>query len=389
MINTSLKVCSFHISVVIIAAISLFFDTASAQFEQPGGNKSIFSGATGVTFGGTQQQWTLQDSGTISQQSAPVSISVPLTNRVLLSIVNSGAITTFDTSKVSSIVDTRLSLSYVFPGEKFWLTGGVSLPTGKTKLNVSQLQLASLISQTAFAYHVPTFGQGLNGNIAIVYAGTLTRRMVLGLGLSYFYKGKYEPVEAFSKFEYDAGDEFSLNLGYDFITYSKVGRISFDLTATYFLEDKLNGVTVFHSGPRFVGLVSYSLKTGNLNHFLQLHVRYRLPNTFYSGSTATKYDVTTQFEGQYSLSMPLNEWLQGTAIAGVKIFTADQIPIGGVPVITGKAQIGSIGYDATFLFSNIIYPTISFRYAMGSVTLENRLKDVHGFEIGLGIRVAF
>ena len=380
---------SFHISAVIITAISLFFDTASAQFDQPGGSKSIFSSASGVTFGGTQQQWTLQDSGTISQQSAPVSISVPLANRVLFSIINSGAITTFDTSKVSSLVDTRLSLSYVFPGEKFWLTGGVSIPTGKTKLNASQLQLASLISQTAFAYHVPTFGQGLSGNVAIVYAGTLTRRMVLGLGLSYFYKGKYEPVEAFSKFEYDAGDEFSLNLGYDFITYSKIARISFDLTATYFLEDKLNGATVFHSGPRIVGLVSYSLKTGNLNHILQLHIRYRLPNTFYSGTVTTKYDVTTQFEGQYALSMPLNEWLLGTGVVGTKIFTADQIPVGGIPVETGKAQIGSAGCDATFLFSDIIFPTLSFRYAMGNVTLENKVKDVHGFEIGLGIRVAF
>jgi hypothetical protein len=388
MINTSLVLRSFHISAVILSVI-LFFDTAAAQFEQPGGSKSLFSGASGITLGGTQQQWTLQDSGTVTQQSAPISISVPLANRVLFSVTNSGAITTFDTSKVSSIVDTRISLSYVFPGEKFWLTGGVSIPTGKIRLTTPQLHMASLISQTAFAYRVPTFGQGLSGNIAVVYAGTITRRMVVGLGASYFYKGKYEPVEASSKFEYDAGDEFSANLGYDFITYTKVARISFDLTATYFFEDKLNGTTVFHSGPRFIGLAAYSLKTGNTSHLLQMRVRYRLPNTFYSGTVTTKYNKTTQMEGLYSLSYPLYPWLLGAAVGEVKVFTADQIPVGGIPVETGKAQIGTAGFDATFLFSDIIYPTLNLRYSAGNVTLENKVKDVQGIEAGVMIRIVF
>jgi len=389
MINTSLMLRSFHISTVIFAVTLLFFDTTLAQFEQPGGSKSLFSGASGMSLGGTQQQWTLQDSGTISQQSAPISISIPLGDRMLFSVTNSGATTKFDTAKVSSIVDTRLSLSYVFPGEKFWLTGGVSMPTGKTKLNTSQLQLAALISQTAFAYRVPTFGQGLSGNIAIVYAGTITRRMVVGLGASYYYKGMYEPVEAASKFEYDAGDEFSLNLGYDFITYSKIARISLDLTATYFFEDKLNGTTVFHSGPRMIGLAAYTIKTGSMNHLLQIRVRYRLPNTFYNGSTTTKYDATTQTEGLYSLSYPLNEWLLGTAVGELKMFTADQIPVAGVPIETGKAAIGSTGFDVTFLFSDFFYPTLNVRYALGNITLEGVSRDVQGVEAGLGVRIVF
>ncbi len=389
MINTTLELRSSHISTVVLLVTVLFFHTALAQFEQPGGSKSLFSGASGITFGGTQQQWTVQDSGTIVQQSAPVSISVPLANRFLLSVTNSGAITTFDTSKVSSIADTRLSLSYVFPGEKIWLTGGVSLPTGMTHLTSSQLQLTSLISQTAFAYRVPTFGQGLSGNIAVVYAGTITRRMVVGLGASYYYKGKYEPVEASAKFEYDAGDEFSVNLGYDFISYTKIARLSFDLTATYFLEDKLNGKTVFRSGPRCVGLAAYSLKTGNLNHLLQVRVRYRLPNTFYNGAATTTYNKTIQMEGQYSLSYPLSQWLLGTAVGELKLFTADQIPVGGVPIETGKAQIGSAGADVTFLFSDIFYPTLNIRYALGNITLDNNKKDVRGIEAGLTIRIVF
>ena len=277
----------------------------------------------------------------------------------------------------------------MFPGDKIWLTGGVSVPTGKTKLTTPQLKLASLVSQTAFAYRVPTFGQGLSGNMAIVYAGTITRRMVLGIGVSYYYKGKYEPVEAASKFEYDAGDEISVNLGYDFITFSKVARLSFDMTATYFLDDQLNGTNVFRSGPRFIGLAAYSIKSGSMNHLVQLRSRYRLPNTFYNSGTATKNEAALQMEGQYTLSYPVAEWLQGSAVGEVKNFASDQVLVGGVPIESGKAQIFSIGADGTFLFSSVIYPTLTLRYATGSVTMENKAKDVHGIEAGLMIRVIF
>lgn len=399
MINTSLMVRSLHISGIIFIICILFFDTTYAQFDQPGNDKSMFRGVSGVTMGVIHQQWTLQDSGTISQQSAPLSVSVPLGDRFLLSVTNSGVMTKFDTTEVSSLVDTRLSLSYVLPGDKIWLTGGVSIPTGKTNLNASQLTVASFISQTAFAYHVPTFGQGFNGNLALVYAGTITRRMVVGIGASYYFKGKYEPIEAVQKIEYDAGDELSVNLGYDFITYSKAARISLDLTATYFLKDKItdnSGTrTIFQLGQRVIGLLAYSLRTENLNHLAQLRVRYRLPSTSYSTDT-TEYNASTQFEGQYSLSYPVNEWLLGSAIVELKSYTPEQTLVSGIVVETGKAQITSFGFDATFLFSEIIVPTFSFRYSTGEITLEannaigkSKVHDVSGLLVGLGIRVSF
>jgi hypothetical protein len=389
MINTFLMLRSFHISAVILTAVILFFENASAQFEKPGGSRSIFAGASGMTIGGVSQQWTIKDSGTISQQSAPLSVSVPLSNRMLMSVTSSGASTAFDTSSYSGIADTRVSLSYVFPGDKIWLTGGVSVPTGKTKLGAQGLALTSLASQTAFAYKVPTFGQGLSGNVALVYAGTITRRMVLGIGLSYFYKGMYEPIDAVSKFEYDAGDEFSANLGYDFITFSKVARLSLDVTATYFLDDELNGKKVFKSGPRFIGLAAYSIKSGSMNHLLQIRSRYRLPNTFYSSDSVLKNKATLQLEGQYTLSYPLTEWLQGSGIIEYKTFGVDQVIVGLVPVETGKADIVSFGADGTFLFSSVIFPTVSFRYATGTVMMDERSRDVQGIEAGLSIRVLF
>lgn len=370
----------------------LFFETSQAQFDQAGGNRSLFAGASGVTIGATHQQWTIQDSGTVSQQSAPITVSVPLSNRSLMTITNSGYSSGFDTAKLSGLVDTRLMFSYVFPGDKFWLSGGVSVPTGKTKLTSSELQLSSLVSQAAFAYRTPSVGQGLNGNLSLVYAGTITRRMVLGIGLSYYYKGTYDPVKAIT-LSYDPGDEFSANLGFDYITFSKAARFSIDITGTYFLQDKAKDAvkqyTVFQSGPRAIVVAAYSLKAGPSSHAVQLRFRYRQPNTFYSNNIATKYDAALQTEGLYSFSTPLAEWLQGSAVAEAKLFAADQVPIGGIPVETGKANIVSAGVDGTFLFSTVVMPTLSLRAASGTVTLENKVRSVTGLEAGLGVRVMF
>ena len=391
MINTTFKLRTLHISTVIFVLWLTFFGKLSAQIADPVNDKSIFRGARGITLGGTVQHWSITGLGTISQQSFPISVSLPLANRMLLSVSSSG-MNTSSTAKVDSsvngIVDTRFSLSYVLPGDKVWLTAGFSFPTGKTKLDTIETRMVSLISQTAFNYKVPTFGQGTNGNFGLVYAGTITRRLVLGIGASYNYKGSYEPVNIKPVPTYDPGDEISTNLAFNFITYSKEARISMDLTATYFFEDKINDVSRYHSGARAIGLISYSLKTGKFNHLLQTRLRYHLPNKTL-GITSTEYQSSTQIETQYSLSTPVNDWLNGTVTAEYKSYSPDQTTITGSVVETGKAGIASLGGDAGFLISDIFYPTVSVRYSSGSIVYEGKPYNVSGIEAGVGVKISF
>ncbi|MFA6456901.1 MAG: hypothetical protein WCW40_08775 [Bacteroidota bacterium] len=391
MINTSFKLYNLHISAALVMLLILFFETVSAQIEH-GTDKSIFRGAAGITVGGMQQQWVLKDStgkkfGTLLQQSAPVAVSIPLANRLLLSVSNSGAISSFDTASSTNIVDTRVSMSYVFPGEKFWLTGGVSVPTGKTELDASELHLTTLLGQTALGYKVPMFGQGITGNVSLVYAGTLTRRMVLGVGLSYFYKGPFKPLKG-SAVEYDAGDEISLNVGYDYITFGKSARFSIDVTSTYFFKDEVSGSgPVFESGPRTIATVIYNLKTESVNHAAMVRARYRLPNDFIS--SGKKYDASLQLEGQYSLGTQLGAKVYATLIGEGKYYTPDQIPSGITYIETGEAQIGAAGADVILLFWESVMPTLGARYALGSISIAGATYDVNGLEANVGLKISF
>ncbi|MDD8019350.1 MAG: hypothetical protein PHP42_13340 [Bacteroidota bacterium] len=365
-----------------------------AQMSKPGyDEKLLFRGITGITIGGVQQQWTLKDSGTFNQQSAPISIALPIGNRILFMATNSVAYTKFDTTRVQGFTDTRVSLSYILPGDKFWLTAGASFPTGKTQLASQELRLMTTISQTALGYHVPVFGQGLNGNLGLAYATSLARRVVIGLGTSYSYKGKYEPITdagSTTKIEYDPGDEVSGNIGLDYITFSKTARVSIDITGTYFFEDKLSGQKIFQSGSRIMGFFVYALKAGDASHMLNVRSRYRLQNTFYDATTTTKYDATSQVEGQYTFTIPLNSWLVGSAVGELKYYTPDQIPLGGEIIETGKAIVGSFGPDFLFIINgSIITPMVNLRYSMGTVTIDGAAKDVNGFEAGIGLKISF
>ncbi len=392
--NTFYKLRVVHIVAVVIIGFSLV-TTITAQTKPAYDDKLLFKGMTGVTMGGIQQQWTIKDSGTLAQQSAPLYVSIPIANRILLSISSAAAMAKYDTSKLNGIADTRLSVSYVLPGDKVWLLGGVNIPTGKTKLTANEMQVSSMLSQTSFATRVPVYGQGINANLGITYATSLTRRFILGFGASMFYKGKYEPVSAgTAKYFYDPGDEISANVGADYITFSKTYRFSFDLNGTYFLNDKLNEKNIVHSGPRIIGMFVMSTKTESFNHIVQLRSRLRGNNLYYKKDTAgveytEKLKSAIQIEAQYSVSRALSNWLFTTGIVEIKTFTEDRFPAGTEIIKTGKAFLASLGAEGVFTFSQIIIPTLSVKYGKGNLLLNNKQYNISGIEAGLSIRVMF
>ena len=173
--------------------------TSQILFAQTGGSRPddriLFRGLSGVTIGAVQQSWSLKDSvgrkKNLSQLSAPVSATVPLTNRLLLSVSNVPVTVKQADASESALGDTRIAASYVLPGDKIWLNGGLSLPTGKTALATDKAALASLISLAPLGCRVAVLGQGTNVNIGFAYGYAAARRFIIGVGGSYLRKGAY------------------------------------------------------------------------------------------------------------------------------------------------------------------------------------------------------
>jgi hypothetical protein len=389
MISTKIYIQPLHILCMIMTGFILT-DVSSAQIDKQGyGDKLLFRGLTGVTIGAVQQQITLGDYGTISQLSSPVSVAVPLSNRILFTIANSGTVTQRDSAdiNVKGIADTRLSFSYVLPGDKVWLTAGLSAPTGKTSLSFHQLEMSTFTSQPALGYKVPVFGQGLNGNVGVAFASSITRRLVIGIGTSYSYRGKYSPSSG-SK-DYDPGDEVTGNIGLDYTTFSKAARFSADVTGAYYLQDTYDGTKIFQSGPRIMATLAYSVKTENYSHLFMARARYRFYNTFYQDSISHQYDGSIQSEFRYTITRQLNNWLTGSLAVEPRIYTGDQMELGAGVVETGKAFIVSVGPDFLFTVSETFIPTVSVRYLTGNITIDGGEHTVSGLEAGIGLKVSF
>ncbi|MCX6139002.1 MAG: hypothetical protein NTV54_16100, partial [Ignavibacteriales bacterium] len=163
--------------------VLLLFFSASLLPAQTGtraDDRFLFRGLSGITFGVVQQSWSLKDSAgrkkTLSQLSAPVSATFPLANRLLVSVSNIPVTVKDADESASGFGDTRIAASYVVPGDKIWLNGGVSLPTGKTGLSASKSSLAAFIALAPLGCRVPVLGQGMNANLGVAYGYAMTKR---------------------------------------------------------------------------------------------------------------------------------------------------------------------------------------------------------------------
>jgi len=362
-----------------------------AQLQGPKyDERLLFRGLTGFTMGGWQQEWKLKNEGTVLEQSAPVSLSVPLSNRILITVANAPALSTLGSLKLQGITDTRLGFSYVVPGDRVWINGGASLPTGITKLTQNELSVATILSESAFDYRVPVFGQGTNANLGLAYAYAAQRRLIFGFGTSYVYKGEYQPasITGFSD-KYDPGDEISVNAGLDYMTFSKTERISLDFTATNYLPDKLNGQNFIQSGLRFMTLAVYSLKWGPITHLIQFRTRLRTQSKLYNSGAAESYKSSQHYEIQYTASWFPVQWCALSGILQGKYHTGDQIPFGVGIYETGKAQLALIGGEVGFTLASWFGLAFDAKYGIGSVVIENIKNNVTGIEFGGSGRVQF
>lgn len=392
-LNTVLKTSPQHIvrPLVLCILCVLTVEHLGAQLKGPKyDERLLFRGMTGITVGGSQQEWTLKDRGKFLQQSVSAVLSVPISNRILLTVSNSPGIAKSDTMKLQGIADTRVAFSYVVPGDRVWINGGVSLPTGVTKLTESQLGVASIISQSALAYRVPVFGQGTNANLGFAYAFPAQRRLIVGLGASVLYKGEYQPssITGLSD-KYDPGDEISVNGGFDYTTFSKSSRLSADVTVTNYFPDKLNGENFIQSGLRVMAVVVYSLKWGETAHLVQFRTRQRTQSQIYSSGVSEKFKSSQHYEFQYTASWFPMKWCSLSGLLEGKMYTGDQIPLGIDIFETGTATLASGGVEAGLAVFSSLSVSLNAKYGTGSVVIDNVKNTATGIEFGGGMRLQF
>ena len=126
-------------------------------------------------------------------------------------------------------------------GDRLLVTAGLNAPTGKTRLDASELDVLRVLSAPGLGMPTAQLGLGLGGTAGLVYAWQ-AGDWGLAIGGSFEARGRYSPVEAriaglSAETDLDPGHAVRFSLGADRLIGS--GRFSVLVATDLYSEDHL------------------------------------------------------------------------------------------------------------------------------------------------------
>lgn len=325
------------------------------------------------------QSWSVGDGVKFSEASAVISLYTPLSRVASVSVRAAGGGSSGDVNSLSGLADGQVTVNYHLERANVVLSLGVNLPSGKKKLTQEEFETSGLISNTIFHMQIPGFGSGFGIDPGVIWAVPVSEEFVLGLGASYQYKGKFQPLEEFG--DYDPGDEILVTGGCD-VKVGEGAAFSLDAVFTTYGKDKLDGEEVFAAGNK-VAVNAQFRKQFRVDE-LWLLVRYRsrgkaqiqLGNIFVPEDEKTEPD---QFEISGSYTIGISDRFSLSILAEGRFYQKTPADFSGV-------TLGGVGLAPTFKVSENLSIPARFKFLTGKT---KDAKTLTGIEAGIGVVVSF
>ncbi len=325
-----------------------------------------------VTMEGLFQRFS-DDGEDISEVSLPLGLFLPIGDNVALSMqTNYAAVSGSDIETVSRLGDAQFVASYFQPAGvgSLVFSLGVNATTGNSALSFQEFRTSTLAGQTAYDLRVPTFGQGIRVAPAVTYAFPVGERLALGLGVSYQYRGPYEPLDDLPD-QYDPGEEVLLTAGAD-LGVTPTSSFSLDLSLGLNGTDTWGPMT-YEPGNTVTATAQYLLLLGF--HQVRAVARYRdrgegnLPNEAATAETA----VPTQIQFFTDVRYQVTPTFEVGALARVRNY--------GESALLGESQtLFDIGVNPAVAVTEQVSLTGRFVYTLGGFT---------GITAGGGLSLSF
>ncbi len=355
----------------------------TVSFAQLGGLRRFMEvGATGRL-----QHWEAESGTKITSFAVPFRVTVPVTNGLSLDAMAAAATATMSTpsQKLAGLTDTRIRATYVLLDETLLLTAGVTIATGKTNLNDDQITLGNVLSVTALDFEVPSFGQGSDLNLGVVYALELGD-WVLGLGVGAVGKTAFRPAEL-SDIEYKPGAEATGTLGLDRAIDLDAGQwvITADISVTAYQADKLNGNEVFRSGLKTISTLRtfYPLTSSAM---IDATLQFRTKGKNERGLGSLQAEELNSNGNQFDLdlaarfrSSPAFTW---RILAGAKRYQTNDYGSNG-------ASIGSAGLGLEWRLSQRFSVDLALKGSKGQLEYARGTSQITGIDGSFSVRYGF
>lgn len=346
--------------------------------------KSSFQRNLDFSTGGYFQSWKTENDQKVSQFTVPVSFVVPFDRQLTFSVGTNSAFSSSssggETTKLNGLTDTRIMASYVTMDDQLLITGGVTAPTGKTKLEGEEETVAGNIGLYPFAFRVPSYGQGLCANIAGSCAFELNN-YILGAGIGFVYKGGFVPYKS-SDQKYIPGSEISFNLGGETTTEfgATDAKITLDVAYTLYGKDKYADKEIFKSGNKIIADLRLLLTNGRTNYMIYVKERTKGKNDIGYGTLQTeeKNSNGNQIDAGVVGLFPLQESLTLKAFVEGKMYSKNESELNGATIV-------GVGVGLNFKLSQSLSLDGLAKISKGN--LENKVTTaITGTDIGVGLK---
>lgn len=316
---------------------------------------------------------------TVSLLTVPLTATVRLTRAVDLAIDGAFASATLTRpgaaqEKLSGLTDTDVRLTYSMADDRVRLSAVGLVPTGKSELTATEMDLAGVIAADLLPFAISHWGSGgglgLNAAVALP-AGEGTS---FGLSGGYVVAREFSPLSQ-STFAYRPGNQLQLRGAADH-TFGSAAKASLQLTYVHFSQDQSGGTNLYQAGDRLQGVGSLAFASGS------------------SGSGVVYLGYLRRQRGQYTSVVTVTP-AQDLVYAG----TGFRQPIGGavlvpsldIRVLGNEAGIeqgttASVGTGLELNAGSVVFvPAAHARF--GTLTVRAGQKSgFTGFEIGITMR---
>ncbi len=342
------------------------------------------SGGTGFTY----THWRLEtDPGAsteITQFWAPVSGMVPLgdNTEAAFFVASAQSELEYEAAKtdLGGLSDMRLQLSRSISEDRFLVSVGVNLPTGKKELEAdTERRIIETLAASFLDFPLRRYGEGLGVSLL---AGTALElgEINAGIGVQYEYIGEYTPYVGIE--DYDPGDLFNVYAGGDLSRgdLSWSGNVLF----TTFVADKLADIKVLKQSSQLELQLAgaYDNRRHRVNGLVSYTFRGR--NSRYDGATEEVIERLKLYGNEFYASAGYTSvlesgWSFGPSLA-LKMIEGDEDSF-------GKSTIFSVSGAVDKQIGRRLAANAGVRYMTGKAD-DSRL-DISGFQVTTGLCATF
>jgi hypothetical protein len=331
--------------------------------------------------------WTLKNDSaetTLSQLTFPLSGFVPLKDNLEARIFVGNAFNTLSSNdndtKLSGLSDIRLQFNHSFVEDKFLMSLGINLPTGKKELSITdEQQVLEMLSQNYLTLPIRRLGEGFGFNL-LAGGATYLGNVRGGLSIMYQFNGTYDPY--LGLIDYDPGDFFSVSISADAKTSASAYAIN--MIFTTYTSDKVEDCEVFKQSNTFDVRLSGTRKMEKIGLSGSVRYLFRDRNQYYdvfSGDVISKLkSYGNEFSAYGRLEYHPNDLWYAGPLLEIKIIDASEEGLGSSNLFGLGAAYGRKLTDNVDIAAGL-------KYFIGKAD-DDKL-DINGIQLSASLVAAF